>query len=103
MESLKQLEQNVVDQKGQDYWDAKKARSIQGAALVGVGVLLVLGAFALAIILLLKGMDLTLMSLALPGGALVAGILVLCFGATFWSGEVVGTVLRSVLPFVKKG
>lgn len=98
MERTKELEAVL----GPEKWKAKKLRSYQGAALVGVGVLLVLGSFVLAVIMTLKSATFNVWTLAMPGGALVSGVLVVAFGATFWSGEVVGSVLGDVLPFIKR-
>lgn len=102
MEKTQALKDQVVGDKGIEYWKAKRVRTVQGAALVGVGVLLILFAFALALILVLKDRALTIMTVALPGGALAAGVLVVAWGATFWSSEVVGSVLEDLLPFVKR-
>ena len=87
---------------GPEKWAAKRLRTVQGAVLIGIGVLLVVGSFSLAIVLALKGAEFTKWTIALLGTGLLSGVLVVAFGATFWSGEVVGSVLEDILPFVKR-
>ena len=89
-------------QMGPAKWKLKKLHTIQGAVLVGVGVLLVLGSFSLALVLAVKDAEFTKWTIALLGAWLLSGVLVVAFGATFWSGEVVGSVLEDILPFVKR-
>ena len=98
MERRQQLEAQM----GPEKWRAKKLRTIQGAVLVGVGVLLVLGSFTLAIVLAVKDAEFTKWTIGLLGTGLLSGVLVVAFGATFWSTEVVGSVLEDILPFVKR-